>query len=152
MKIIKELEKKTVVRYKILDSKHLLSKPLSIKLSYKHEINNFLKIVNHIKPDIFIVGNDQGFSATFIRICKLQGIPSIVVQDGILLERKFTRISVFLSQKRYLPWRIISTITENPVFSRLSLFLGRQWCVAGWGTGGANAIAVSGNYYKKVLI
>jgi len=108
LKIVYELKKVSNVWFKILDSNRLLTRTLSIRFSYKQELHHFAQIVDQAQPDVFVVANDQGISATFIRICKLRGIPSLAIQDGILTNKKLEGPFRFLAWKRYLPWRIIS--------------------------------------------
>ncbi len=152
LKVINELRKGSNVWFKILDSDKLFFRPLSVRFSYKKEISYFEQIIDQMKPDIFVVANDQGISATFIRICKLRGIPSVAIQDGILINKRLNGFSAFLAWRRYFPWRIISNITNIRVISMLSILFGRQWCVPEWGTGNATFIAAMGNYYKHVLV
>lgn len=152
LKVIVELQKKVDLVYKIVNVKNLFYRPFSIKLYYKTEFFMFGQLIDQFKPDILILANDQGVSATFIRFCRLRGIPSLTIQDGILMNKKLRGFSALLSCRRYLLWRIISTITNVSFISKISIILGRQWCVPIWGTGGATAIAVTGDYYKQVLI
>jgi hypothetical protein len=152
MNIMNELKKLSAVWFKIIDSNCLFNKPLSIRFSYKQELRNFAQIVDQAQPDVFVVANDQGISATFIRICKLRGIPSVAIQDGILTNKRSKGFSSFLAWKGYFPWRIVSLITNIPAISMLSIRLGRQWCVPVWGMGDATVIAAMGNYYKRVFV
>ena len=151
-KVIAELSKMSPVWFKILDSNRLFDRPLSIRFYFKHELQYFTKIVEDAKPDILIVANDQGIKTALIRICKLKKIPSIVIQDGILINNKQKKFSSFLVWRRYLLWRIFSSFTDIPVISQLSINAGRQWCIPSWGTGNATIIAAMGNYYKRVLV
>jgi hypothetical protein len=151
-KVLEQLKKVLDVSFKVLQSRNLLSRPLSARYSYRSEIQYFERIVDDFKPDVLVVANDLGLSATFIRICKLRGIPSVAIQDGILTSRFPSGISCFLSLNRYLPWHIISTLTNTHLMSQLTLRLGRQWEIPAWGTGGATIIAAMGDYYKQVFV
>ncbi len=85
--VINELQKNSNLIFKILESKNLINKKVSIRFSYRSELRSFERIIDEFKPDIFVVANDLGLSATFIRICRLRGIPSVAIQDGILTKR-----------------------------------------------------------------
>jgi hypothetical protein len=108
--------------------------------------------VKEAAPDIFVVANDLGLTATFARICRLQRIPTLSIQDGLLSTGEWkSLLGKLLACKRYLPWRLISTITNTPAISKLTLQLGLLWEIPVWGAGGTSVIAVMGDYYKNVL-
>ena len=150
--VIREMEKVAHLDCKILNYKDLSYRSFGALSSYTHELRLYSRLINQMKPDIFIVANDQGIATTFIRICNLRGIPSVVIQDGILLNRQLRGFSRFLSWKEFLPWRLISVILNSSTISSLSIHLGRQWWIPEWGMGNATAIAIMGNYYKEVLV
>lgn len=110
------------------------------------------KVLRTMRPDVVVSGNDVAISATFIKVCNLFGIPSVVIQHGILAERKNRSILSFLQIKNYLPWRIISSIANIPVISKCTLYIGWRTRVLDWGLGGATKYSVMGDYQKRRLI
>lgn len=109
-------------------------------------------LIRKYQPDILVVANDQGINATFIKICKLFHIPTIAVQDGVLSERIEEDTLRILQWKNYLPWRILSILSNNPIVAKLSVFSGWRVRVLNWGLGGADKIMVMGNFYKRLFI
>ena len=151
-KIIVELNKIMPVWFKIIYSNSLSTNPLSIRFYCKYELKNYKKIIEKVHPDLLIVANDQGIKTAFIRICKLKKIPSIVIQDGLLINNEPKGIKRFLAYQNYLLWSVFSRLTEISVIAKLSFLVGRQWCIPSWGTGNADYITAMGNYSRQVLI
>lgn len=152
-KIIEELRNMSNgIEKKILNSYDLYPRPLSIMIPCRQEFQHFTKIIKKFQPDILIVANDQDIKTIFIRICNLMQIPSLAIQDGILFKKKLNGFLAFLALKKDLPWRIISTITNIPVISKLHIRLGFKIFGFGWGTGGSTMIAAMGNYAEEFLL
>jgi len=140
------------VDYKILDTVKLNFALPSIMHPYKKEVQRVGQIITNYQPDLLVVANDQGIHTTFIRICTVRGIPSLTIQDGLLAEKKSKGVLSFLKWRSYLPWRVISSILAIRSISKLFITLGRQWAIPFWGSGGSSKIAVTGEYYKRVLV
>ena len=148
-----ELKKKHNVTCELIDLT-----PFFKELSYFEKILDrettcfAKKIIRERKPDIIVSGNDVAIGATLIKVCNLLGVPSLVIQHGILTERKTRDIMDFLRWRKYLLWRIVSSIVNLPAFSRLTLSMGWRTRVLDWGMGGATKYAVMGNYQKRRFI
>lgn len=118
----------------------------------KERVHYAGEIVRKKKPDIVVSGNDVAITATIIKVCNLLKIPSVVIQHGILAERKTKDVLDFLRFRNYLLWRIVSSIANIPAISKGTLSLGWRTRVLDWGIGGATKYAVMGNYQKRHLI
>lgn len=140
------------VESQIVDTRSLNVKPPSLLVPYKREIQRIEQIIEKFQPSVLVVANDQGEESTFIRICRLRGIPSLAVQDGILIEKKSKGLFGLLKWRNYLLWRMISGVLYTNVISRLFIRLGRQIAIPCWGTSGADKIAVMGDYYRGVFV
>jgi UDP-N-acetylglucosamine 2-epimerase len=57
-----------------------------------------------------------------------------------------------LQWRDYLLWRLLSSISNNPFVARLSVFSGWRIRVLDWGLGGADKIAVMGDFYKRLFV
>ena len=124
-------------------------RPFSLKLNLKKEIQYVEQVVDEFKPDVLVVANDMHLRALFIKICKLKGIPSIAIQDGILANKPTSGV---LSRHNYSLWRLISVFINTNIVSKLLLRLGRYCCSPCWGLGDSTIIAAMGDYYKQVFI
>lgn len=114
-------------------------------------INLALQYISKFQPDILVVAHDGGINATFIKICRIKGVPSLAIQDGILTKRPEKGIMSFLLWKKGLFWRIAARFSELSLISKFSLRLGWRTRAPIWGLGGATMIAVMGNFAKEVF-
>jgi hypothetical protein len=137
----------------ILDVKPLdIELPLFKKLFDKERTRSAANLIRKHKPDILVVANDQGINATFIKICRLLQIPTLALQDGVLIETKKGNFFRTLQWRDYLLWRLLSSISDSPVIARLLVFSGWRIRVLDWGLGGADKIAAMGDFYKRLFI
>jgi hypothetical protein len=150
--VLTELTQIGNIQTKILHTKLIFNRPLSILFSYTYELRMFKKIIDEYQPDVLVIAYDGGINAEFIRICKLRKIPSVLVQDGIMTKMHLKGLAFFLSFDRFLFWRIISAITNISIVTKLTIFIGRQWAIPVWGTGGSSVIAAMGQFSKKILV
>lgn len=104
------------------------------------------------RPDVVVVGDDGSVNATFIKIAKDMGIPSLAIQVGMLSEKEFEGSIDILRTKNYFLWRFISLISNNTIVRKLTLSIGWRTRVLDWGLSGTDKIAVFGDFYKKLLI
>jgi glycosyltransferase involved in cell wall biosynthesis len=141
-----------------LDFTILNVKPWDVELAFLEKIFDRQRtkiveeLINKHKPDILIVANDMGINATFIKVCKLLRIPTIAIQDGVLSEKKERNVLGIFQSHSYLPWRILSLLSNNPFVARLLVFSGWRIRALNWGIGGADKIAAMGDFYKRVLV
>jgi len=109
------------------------------------------EILRAKKPDVLVSGNDVAISATFIKVCNLLKVPSVVIQHGVPDERRPV-IFDFLRWRRHILWRIVSLMANLHSISRLTLYMGWRTRVLDWGSGGATKYVVMGDYSKRFLI
>lgn len=110
-------------------------------------------LLKHEQPDIVVTGSDQGFFATLLKICRMNDVPTLAIQDGILMDKE-TRGKLFglFSIYGYLPWRSLAMLSRVPIIEKVSVFLGWRVRSLAWGFGGIYRIAVMGEYSKRLLI
>jgi hypothetical protein len=110
------------------------------------------QMITNYEPHILVLANDNFHASnSFIRICRLKGIPSLLIQDGII-GRKTLGSFDFIRWWNFACWRFISKVLDSNLASKLSVSLGCQWVVPDWGMGKSTKIAAMGRYYKQVLV
>lgn len=118
----------------------------------KRTINFATKVIEKVRPHVIVVTNDTGPAATFIKLGRIKKIPTLAIQDGYLARRVQKTPTDFLRWKKYLLWRLLSSISCIPIVEKLAIFLGWRTRVLDWGFGGVDVYAVIGNRSKQVLV
>jgi UDP:flavonoid glycosyltransferase YjiC (YdhE family) len=137
---------------KIVDTSNMTNIPPFYRLD-REKVGFAYRILRAFKPDVVVVANDHGVNATFIAFCKLMGIQTLAVQDGILSNFSIAKPleKVLMKNKAFL-WRLVCLVIYSRLFLKISIKIGwpaRRVC---WGTTPIDRIAVMGKYYKKVFI
>ncbi len=155
-KIQQELQKippREAFEFTILDVAPLNKDlPFFCKIFDKERIYRVENLIRKHRPDILIVANDHGINAAFIKICKLFHIPTVAVQDGVLSETKRKDFLRILQLRNYLFWRLLASLSNNSLVARLSVLSGWRVRVLDWGLGGADKIAVMGDFYRRLFL
>jgi hypothetical protein len=140
------------ISYKIVDTSRLTAIPSFYKLD-RDKVAFSNNLLNEYRPDIVVVANDHGINATFLAFCKLKGIATLAVQDGILSNLNTVKsLDKALMKNQAFLWKIISLLIYNKLFLEITLKIGwpaRRVC---WGTTPIDRIAVMGKQYKKVFV
>ena len=109
-------------------------------------------VINQKKPDIIVSGNDIAISAGFIKVCNLKGIPSLVVQHGILADITTSNPTYNFLYKNILLWKLVSIVSNMPAIAKATIFIGWRTRVLEWGMGGATKFVVMGSQSMNWLI
>lgn len=168
--VVRELERllPNEVAYEVLDTQNMYEEIAPLLRAPGNKITAFLRIINRLignqrvwlakyivemnRPDIVVVGDDGGINATFIKVAKLKGIPTLAIQVGILSEAKVKDITYVLKWKNYFFWRILSRMASNPILAKFTLLMGWRTIALDWGLSQPRKIAVMGEHYKYLLI
>ncbi|MHA1333083.1 MAG: polysialyltransferase family glycosyltransferase [Candidatus Odinarchaeia archaeon] len=110
------------------------------------------KILDEKKPDIVIVGDDGGINAFIVKIAQFRRIPVLAIQVGMLSDEVQKGIKSIFRWRWYLLWRLYSKITENRLIAKILIAIRWRVRFLEWGLGGADILAVMGNYYKELMI
>jgi hypothetical protein len=123
-----------------------------LELFDRERVHYAQEIVRKKKPNVLVSGNDVAISATIIKACNLLRVPSLVIQHGILTEKKTRDVLDSLRWRNYLPWRVVSSMSKLSMISKFTLSMGWRTRTLEWGLGGATKYAVMGEFYKRLLV
>lgn len=137
---------------KALEEKNIYHRTIN---SYKTK--NIKEILKKEKPDIMVFGSDKNIiEKTFIRVGNQIGIPSLLIQDGVLgpkmkLGKKDVLIRLFYIINKQNILKIPFSIRTFGIIETLKSFRNIKNYIP-HGLSGCTKIAVFGEYTKNILI
>jgi hypothetical protein len=116
------------------------------------KVKRIRTIIEREKPDFIVVGNDGGVNSTYLELSNMFEIPTLVVQDGLIINTPKRGPLNLLRFNNYFLWRVLSKVAETKMLSHILLSAGWRTRVLDWGTGRGKTIAVMSEHSKDILL
>lgn len=110
-------------------------------------------LITSENPNLVIIPDDSGICTSAVKICRINNIPVLSLQVGVLTRYIHgDPLNNILRKNNYFLWTVLSRILDNKLVLRFLLCLNFRFPSLEWGLSNPDVLGVMGKYFYNLML